>query len=86
MATRMTATSKAAIQAAERVEIMAVESGLSRSYCVKAWADGRLCLVHGGDGFAMLYPSVGAADRAVRRIRSDVPVSVATGTLDNFSF
>jgi hypothetical protein len=78
MATRMTATSKAAIQAADRVEIFTVEAGGSVSYCVKAWSADRLCLVHGGDGFAMLYPSIGAADRAVRRLRPDVSVSVST--------
>lgn len=80
MATRMTATSKAAIQASQRVEIVPVESQGFTSYFVKAWADGRLCLVHGGDGFAMLYPSVGAADRAIRRLRSDAPIKVLSET------
>lgn len=85
MATRMTATSKAAIQSAARVEVFAIQGQANiagdplacRSYGVKAWLpDGRLCLVHGGDGMAMLYPSVGAAERAVLRLRPDVSISV----------
>lgn len=72
MAARMTATSREAVKAATNVELV----NMSGLWAVKAWNRDRLCLVHGGDGFAMLYPSVGAAERAVLRINPRVVPSV----------
>ena len=72
---RMTAVSRENVKAATRLEVVEV-SGL---WAVKVWVGDRLCLVHGGDGFAMLYPSAGAAERAVRRLNPSQPVAFIIG-------
>lgn len=69
---RMTATSRENVRAADRIEVCEVR-GL---WSVKVWVGDRLGLVHGGDGLAMLYPSIGAAERAVRRINGTASVVV----------
>lgn len=75
-ATRMTATSKANLQAADRIEIHTFEHRGQLSYGVKIWANDRTAFVCGGDGFVMLYPTIGAAERAIKRVRPDVSISV----------
>ena len=76
-ATRMTANSRAALQAADRIEILAFEHRGQVSYGVKVWAGDRVAFVTGGDGFVMQYPTIGAAERAIKRIRPHevLPVS-----------
>lgn len=69
---RMTAVSRENVRGAERIEVFEVRG----RWAVKVWIGERLGLVHGGDGLAMLYPSIGAAERAVRRINGTVHVVV----------
>ena len=61
---RITAQSKANIQAADRAELVA--SG--EEQMVKIWKEGRAAFVCGKEG-PMLYPTANDARRAVKRLR-----------------
>ena len=68
--TRLSATSKAAIIAADSIEIVPVENGEGIAhYGVYAWRGGALCACHDGKGMFQLYPTLGDADRAIHRAR-----------------
>lgn len=80
MASRMTKQSKENLEAAERAELVNVQgeaNGGGSSWYIKLWLGGRLGVVHGGDGLAMLYPTAGAAERALLRVRPGLPFTVA---------
>ena len=81
MATRMTKQSRENLKAADRAELRPFHAE-SNGGGVALWAiylrhAERLAVVHGGDGFVMMYPTPGAAERAIKRIRPDLPFSVA---------
>ena len=79
MSTRMTKQCKENLVAAERAELVNVqdEAGES-SWYIQLWRGGRLGIVHGGDGLVMLYPTAGAAERALRRVRPGAPFTIST--------
>jgi hypothetical protein len=66
----MTAVSRRAILDAHAIEIFETQG----SYLIKASSKCgyRVCFVHGGDGYLLLYPTFGAAERAIHRLRPDV--------------
>lgn len=81
MSTRMTKQSKENLEAAERVVLVNVQgeaNGGGSSWYIQLWRGGRLGIVYGGDGLVMLYPSAGAAERALLRVRPGLSFTVST--------
>lgn len=81
MATRMTKQSRENLTVADRAELVTVQgeaNGGGVSWYIKLWVGGRLGVVYGGDGLVMLYPSAGAAERALLRVRPGLPFTVAS--------
>jgi hypothetical protein len=81
MATRMTKQSKENLEAAERAELVNVKgeaNGGGSSWYIQLWRGGRLGIVHGGDGLVMLYPTAGAAERALLRVRPGISFTLST--------
>lgn len=76
MATRMTKQSKENLTVADRAELRPFSGGGSDRWAIYLFLGDRLGVVHGGDGFVMLYPSAGAAERAIFRVRSDIRVTI----------
>ena len=78
--TRLSATSVAAIQVADHVEIVPILDGEGiPAYALYAWHGGRLCACHNGQGWMQLYESLSGADRAIARARAGlgpVPITV----------
>ena len=75
MANRMTATSRANLAAAERVEIVELDDGAG--YALQAWKGERSAMVKNGEGVATWDDAV-TARRALRRVRRDIePTSFA---------
>ena len=66
---RMTKTSRENLQAADGVRIEFCDSG---GFFVRVSLGGRVAYVCGSDGFILTYPSPGAAERAIKRIRPDI--------------
>jgi len=79
MSSRMTKQSRENLAVAERAELVNVqdEAGGS-SWYIQLWRGGRLGIVYGGDGLVMLYPTAGAAERALLRVRPGSPFSIST--------
>jgi hypothetical protein len=74
MQPRMTAQSRENLKVADRAEVLKVDAP-GAGYLVKIWRGERCGFLTSGDGFVMTYPSVGASERAVTRIRPDlVPI------------
>jgi hypothetical protein len=69
-AQRITAQSKANIQAADRAELVA--SG--EEQIVKVWKEGRAAFVCGKEG-PMLYPTADLARRAIKRIQPSLELT-----------
>jgi hypothetical protein len=69
-AQRITAQSKANIQAADRAELVA--SGEEQR--VKVWKEGRAAFVCGKEG-PMLYPTANDARRAIKRLRPELELT-----------
>jgi len=67
---RITAQSKANIQAADSAELVEGDFGMM----VKVWKDGRVAFVHGGGG-PMIYPTANDARRAVKRLRPELELT-----------
>lgn len=70
---RMTKVSRANLEAADHVQILFCDSG---GFMVKVGVQGRVAFVCGSDGFVLVYPQAGAAERAIRRIRPDITPSL----------
>ena len=70
----MTKQSKENLQAAESITIQATypDPRYPVAFMVRAQLGQRVGYVHGGDGFLILYPTVGAAERAIKRVRPDL--------------
>jgi hypothetical protein len=66
---RMTKTSRENLTAADQVRIEFAECG---GFFVRVARGDRVGYICGSDGFILSYPSPGAAERAVKRIRPDI--------------
>lgn len=73
-ATRMTKQSKENLQVAESITIQPTfpVPDYPVAFMVRCQLGQRVGYVHGGDGFLILYPTAGAAERAIKRIRPDL--------------
>lgn len=73
MGERMTLVSRKAIETADRIVIFALCDG---AWAIRCHRGKSQSLVSGGSGWAMAYGSLGAAERAVRRLNVDVSISI----------
>lgn len=71
---RMTKQSKENLLVSESVTIQATYPvpNYPVAYMVRCQLGQRVGYVHGGDGFLIMYPTPGAAERAVKRVRPDL--------------
>jgi hypothetical protein len=66
---RMTKISRENLKGADTVRIEFCDSG---GFFVRVSRGDRVGYIFGADGFILTYPSPGAAERAIKRIRPDV--------------
>jgi hypothetical protein len=71
---RMTKQSKENLMVAESIAIQATfpDPRYPVAFMVRCQRGNRIGYVHGGDGFLIMYPTAGAAERAIKRVRPDL--------------
>jgi hypothetical protein len=76
----MNKQSKENLISADRAELKPFQgesNGGGVLWAIYVFRGDRLAVIHGGDGFVMFYPSPGAAERAIKRLNSALPFTVA---------
>lgn len=71
---RITAQSKANLQAADRAEIVELKDLEGDRFTVKVWKNERCTFIMGGQS-VIVYPTANDARRAVKRIRPELELT-----------